>query len=211
MRGTKLYVMLVAMFMAGAFLASPELRAYAANTIRSTDIVDGQVMTADLANNAVTSAKIKDGEVKTDDIAPSAIGSLRIKDNDVKAQDIATSAVGADEIGSDAVGASELQGVDKLIFADCNVPAQTAIKAGPGASTRHSCPVAGADPDDEVIATKSNFDCFVLQSADITGTSGTVELVFTNTCPFSASRGAGHVSIIVYDELPDKFIPPILP
>jgi hypothetical protein len=98
MRGTKLYAMFAAMFMAGAFLASPELRAYAANTVFSTDIKDGEVKTPDLANNAVTSAKIKDGEVKTDDIAPSAIGSLRIKDNDVKAQDIAPNAVGASEI-----------------------------------------------------------------------------------------------------------------
>jgi len=34
---------IVAAFIAGAFVASPELRAYAANTVYSTDIVDGQV------------------------------------------------------------------------------------------------------------------------------------------------------------------------
>jgi hypothetical protein len=39
--------------------------------IRSSDIVDGQVNTADLANNAVTSDKIRDGEVKAEDLDPS--------------------------------------------------------------------------------------------------------------------------------------------
>lgn len=47
-----------ASLVAGAFIASPELRAYAANTVGSADIIDGQVKTADLANSAVTAAKI---------------------------------------------------------------------------------------------------------------------------------------------------------
>ena len=34
--------LLVAAFVAGSFVASPELRAYAADTVFSTDIVDGQ-------------------------------------------------------------------------------------------------------------------------------------------------------------------------
>ena len=37
--------------------------AYAANTIFSGDIVDGQVKTVDLANAAVVTAKIADGAV----------------------------------------------------------------------------------------------------------------------------------------------------
>src|SRR6185436_786754 len=93
--------MLVAAFVAGSFVASPELRAYAANTVFSTDIVDGQVMTADIAGNAVTAPKIKDGEVK--------------------AAEIAANAVGSSEIAADSVGASELQGVTKLIFQKCEL------------------------------------------------------------------------------------------
>jgi hypothetical protein len=103
MRGTKLYAMLAAMFMAGAFLASPELRAYAANTIRSTDIVDGQVMTADLANNAVTSAKIKDGEVKAADIAGSAVNSAKIAAGGVVNSDIANNAVTSSKIADGTI------------------------------------------------------------------------------------------------------------
>jgi hypothetical protein len=42
--------------------------AYAANTIRSGDIVDGQVKRADLAANAVSSTKIADNSVRATDL-----------------------------------------------------------------------------------------------------------------------------------------------
>ena len=100
MRGTKLYAMLAAMFMAGAFLASPDLRAYA-STIANDVICTGCVGTSDIAGNAITSAKIKDGEVKTADIANGAANSAKIVDNSITAADLAP----------DSVGGSELQGV----------------------------------------------------------------------------------------------------
>lgn len=93
MINTKMGAFLLAGFIAGAFIASPELRAFAANTVGSADII----------NNSIQSVDIKDGEVKTDDIAPGAVGSLRIKDNDVKAQDIAPNAVGASEIADGTI------------------------------------------------------------------------------------------------------------
>ena len=52
--------------------------AYAANTIRSTDIVDGQVKTADLATGAVTSAKLKDGGVAGRDLAAGAVSAGKL-------------------------------------------------------------------------------------------------------------------------------------
>jgi hypothetical protein len=64
-------------FIAGAFISSPELRAYAAATITSADIVDGQVKNADIATNAITTSKINDGAVKTADIGD---GEVRAKD-----------------------------------------------------------------------------------------------------------------------------------
>ena len=39
--------------------------------VTSSDIVDGQVSTADLASDAVTTDKIEDGEVKAEDLDPS--------------------------------------------------------------------------------------------------------------------------------------------
>lgn len=94
----KMGAFLLVGFIAGAFIASPDLRAFAANTVGSADII----------NNSIQSVDIKDGEVKTDDIAPSAIGSLRIKDNDVKAQDIAPNAVGASEIADGTITYADL-------------------------------------------------------------------------------------------------------
>jgi hypothetical protein len=105
-------IIAVAAFVAGSFVASPELRAYAANTVGSADII----------NNSIQSVDIKDGEVKTDDIAPSAVGSLRIKDNDVKAQDIAPNAVGTSEVADGAIAYGDVS--RNLIAvehrADCN-------------------------------------------------------------------------------------------
>jgi hypothetical protein len=95
---------IVAAFIAGEFIASPELRAYAANTVFSTDIVDGEVKTADLANNAVTAAKVKDGEIK--------------------AAEIATNAVGSSGIATDAVGAAEIVDVSRLLFGQCGTSEQ---------------------------------------------------------------------------------------
>src|SRR5207247_10505696 len=69
---------IVAAFIAGAFVASPELRAYAANTVYSTDIVDGQVKNPDLAGNAVTYSKI----------APGSIDGSKIVDQSIKSVDI---------------------------------------------------------------------------------------------------------------------------
>ena len=41
--------------------------AYAANTIRSSDIVNGQVKRVDIANNAITSGKVADGKLLAKD------------------------------------------------------------------------------------------------------------------------------------------------
>jgi hypothetical protein len=75
-------------FVAGSFIASPELRAFAANTVRSIDIVDGEVKTADLGNNAVTSPKIKDGEVKMAELGSNSVNSAKIKDGSVAYADL---------------------------------------------------------------------------------------------------------------------------
>jgi hypothetical protein len=101
-------------FVTGAFAASPELRAYAAatitsadivdNTIQSIDIKDAQVKTADLAANAVTSGKIKDAEVKLSDHALNSIDSSKIVDGSISAIDISTSFVKVVTLHEDAAG-----------------------------------------------------------------------------------------------------------
>src|SRR5262245_26395355 len=89
------YGLVAASFFAGAFIASPELRAFAANTVASIDIVDESILSADIRN----------GEVKAQDLAGNAVTSGKIKDGEVKLADI----------GQDAVEGSEIAGVSKLL------------------------------------------------------------------------------------------------
>jgi hypothetical protein len=72
------------------FVALATGGAYAANTIRSTDIVDGEVKTPDLADNAVTTPKIK----------PNSIGSGRVVDNSLQSVDVANRAITPAKIGT---------------------------------------------------------------------------------------------------------------
>jgi hypothetical protein len=162
---------IVAAFIAGAFVASPELRAYAANTVFSTDIVDGEVKTADLANNAVTGAKVKDGDIK------------------------------AAEIATDAVGAAEIVGVTKLLFASCNTDEVVGGSATPEAALGVECTIAGVDSSDQVIATLKggHNNCYIPQN--VVPSAGKVTVYLAGMCQSAPAFGAGdRISIIVYDK-----------
>lgn len=60
---------IIAAALAGAFLASPELRAYAANMVGSADIIDGSIQSIDIGN----------GQVKAADIATDAVGAAELQ------------------------------------------------------------------------------------------------------------------------------------
>lgn len=124
-------------FIAGLFIASPELRAYAANTVFSTDIVDGQVKTADLANNAVTAAKIKDGEVK------------------------------AAEIAANAVGASEIIGVSNLIFSECTISSSTVWPSGTAGSKTCNVGGAGSGDIALATIQSNGVECFAIRGVTV--------------------------------------------
>jgi hypothetical protein len=53
--------------------------AYAANTVFSTDIVDGEIKTADLGDSAVTSVKVLDDSITGADLKGADIGTAKIK------------------------------------------------------------------------------------------------------------------------------------
>ena len=167
-------------FAAGAFLASPELRAYA-STIANDVICNGCVGTSDLAGNAVTATKIKDGEVK--------------------AAEIATNAVGASEVAPDAVGGSELQGVTKLLFGQC-VPTdfQKTSSVTAGFVLDVVCNIAGVDGDDSATATlNGGTDCFKV--ANVLPSTGGVTVSVRNDCSSNATLGFGTtIAVIVYDK-----------
>jgi hypothetical protein len=72
-------VAFVALFI--AIISFGGTAAYAANTIRSSDIVDGQVKNQDLADNAVGTKKIQDGSVLGADIKDNSLGGADIKES----------------------------------------------------------------------------------------------------------------------------------
>jgi hypothetical protein len=94
----------------GLFVALSTGGAYAANTIRSSDIVDGEVKTQDLAaggvtnsrlaNNAVTTGKVTDSTLTTHDVNNGTLSGLDVSDNTLGALDIAQNAVGTSEVAN---------------------------------------------------------------------------------------------------------------
>ncbi len=166
-------IIAVAAFVAGSFIASPELRAYAANTVLSADIKDGEVKTPDLANNAVTAVKIKDGEVKAADIA------------------------------TDAVGAAELIGVTKFQFGQCthteNTPQTPGSVVGitcniSGVDVDDSV-LATINGNSDI---QSGTPCFDIILAE-PGTNY-VNVWLKNMCDENATIGSAKIGIMVYDK-----------
>jgi hypothetical protein len=70
------------------FVALGGTSAYAANTIFSADIVDGEVKTPDLANEAVSGPKLKPSAVGTDRIAGGAVTTDKVRDNNLAGRDV---------------------------------------------------------------------------------------------------------------------------
>jgi hypothetical protein len=134
------------------FLALATGGAYAANTVFSTDIVDGEVKTADLGANAVIgtkitdgtvhSAEIGDGQVRNKDLAGDAVGSDKIIDAAVGAVDLAPNAVftsnvadntltGADIAESTLSDVPQADKLDGLTRSDLNTKVLDTVHAGP--------------------------------------------------------------------------------
>ena|SRR2546428_6131674 len=94
---------IVAAFITGAFIASPELRAYAANTVGSSDIINesilsvdiknGEVKNSDIANGAVSNSKIGAGAVSNSKLATNSVSSSKITDGTITLADLSQSFV----------------------------------------------------------------------------------------------------------------------
>jgi hypothetical protein len=77
--------------------------AYAANTVFSTDIVDGEVKAADIGQNQVNTGEITNNQVQSADVRDDTLTN-----GGLNAQDINSGAVGASELATDSVAFSEL-------------------------------------------------------------------------------------------------------
>jgi hypothetical protein len=101
--------------------------AYAANTVFSEDIVDGEVKAADLAPNAVTGGKlaqnsvttnkITDGGVELADLAANAVNGATVVDESLTSSDLGTNSVDATEVADGAIDSGEIFN-DSLLDSD---------------------------------------------------------------------------------------------
>ena len=152
--------LLAVAFVAGSFIASPELRAFAANTVGSSDII----------NESIQSVDIKNGEVKASDIA------------------------------TDAVGAAEIQGVNKLLFGECSLTGSEAITpVQAGNPYPIFCSISGVDSNDFPAATLVGGNtCFgVIQAVP---DNGRVVVWLKNDCDTEQKVNAAKISVIVFDK-----------
>ncbi len=86
--------------------------AYAANTVFSTDIVDGEVKTADLDNNAVRTTKIANGQVANADLHADAVDGSKIADGSVTGPDIGFGQIDGSKIGNESITTDDIRGTD---------------------------------------------------------------------------------------------------
>ena len=84
----KICGIIVAAFIAGAFVSSPELRAYAANTVGSADIINESIQSEDIKNGQVKAADIATGAVTNSKIANNALTSSKIADGTIVYTDV---------------------------------------------------------------------------------------------------------------------------
>jgi hypothetical protein len=153
--------------------------AYAAGTVRSKDIVNGQVKNVDLGANSVTTGKIKDGEVQAGDLGAGSVDSSKILDASVGAGDLGTNSVGSDEIATDAVAATEIAdgSIDSGEIVDDSLFASDLAAASVGTSEIADGTVTGTDIAGSTI-TGGDVASNTITTADIAGTdaSGSISL-----------------------------------
>jgi hypothetical protein len=82
--------------------------AYAANTVFSSDIVDGEVKNPDLGAKAVTSGKIAGGAIENGKLSADAVNSAKVLDESLTSDDLATNSVNATEIADNAIDGGEI-------------------------------------------------------------------------------------------------------
>jgi hypothetical protein len=122
------------------FIAIATGGAYAANTIYSGDIVDGEVKTQDIAGNSVTSGKITDTTIATRDfkswsVATNVIAPAAVTNNRIAPDAVTTDKVANDTLTGVDIAESSLGQVPSASDADSlgGTPASSYLKNGDAA------------------------------------------------------------------------------
>jgi hypothetical protein len=111
-----------AMAAIGCFAALATGTAYAANTVFSSDIVDGEVKSVDVGDGEIGSADVKDNSINTFDVH-SFLG-VDVVDGSLTGADISDNSIGVNDIGSQQVASDEVLN-DSLLQSDIRAGAVT--------------------------------------------------------------------------------------
>jgi hypothetical protein len=140
--------------------------AYAANTVFTTDIVDGEVKAADLGGAAVTnsklgpnsvgSGKIIDGDVTNADLAAGAVTSANVVDDSLSGLDVASSTLTGSDVANGSLTTSDI--ADDSLTATDIAGANRSGSISVGAISNARCVtvtggVTGAQPGDVAVLT----------------------------------------------------------
>jgi hypothetical protein len=120
--------------------------AYAANTVRSKDIVNGQVKAVDLKKNAVTSTKIKDGTVARGDLRSGSVDGAAVADASLSTADLAVDAVKGGVVADHSLTFDDIVGASVI----GNLGFATGFVAN-GRCREFDVTVAGASPGESVV------------------------------------------------------------
>jgi hypothetical protein len=96
------------MAMIGCVAAIGTGTAYAANTVFSTDIVDGEVKAVDLGANSVGTNKISDGAVGLADLAADSVDGTKVLDSSLTGFDIANSSLTGSDLLDESLGTTDI-------------------------------------------------------------------------------------------------------
>ena len=162
--------------------------AYAANTVRSSDIVDGQVKNADLGADAVSTGKIHDGAVTRHDIRANAVRGTKILDGSVGNPDLAAASVRSAQIAASAVGASEVAN-ESLTLSDIAGAATNGAVSLSGIPDGRCTQVifnvsSAAVGDTAIVSTRAAIQNGIVMYANRVVSAGQVEV---NACNFSGT------------------------
>ncbi len=140
--------------------------AYAADTIGSEDIINGQVKSPDIGNNQVRSAdiradavdgsKVLDNSLGTNDVATNSLFGSDIFDGTLTSADIGTSAVASTEIANGSIVSADIasHGIDQSRIAGTDHYGSIGVGGlSSGRCTTVTISIGGALPGDAGILT----------------------------------------------------------
>jgi hypothetical protein len=175
------------------FIALGMGTAYAANTVFSADIVDGEVKTADLADNGVTSQKIGQNQVYTFDVRDDTFNNGGLNAEDLAAGSVTTSELldstitSADVLDGSLTGSdisnSSLTGSDIFdsSLTGSDLAASTVTSSDIANRTVNMDDIDGADRSGAIsVGAISNGRCVTITGSVSGAEAGDVALLTTN-------------------------------